>query len=417
MSAVQDSPPPVQTLKKPTIVYLLIIGASKLIGSLFATVQMVYFASDVTPDPLRLVLIWTVFQISVLLFEVPTGVVADVYSRRLSVILGFLVMGVGSLIVGGFANYFWVLLGMVVLGVADSFLSGALDAWLADEIGPDRVGAVYLRGSQIAQIAILAGIPIGTALGTITLNLPIILSGALYLLLGLALIGIMPEEGFQPIPAEARESWRTLFQTFRDGVQLVRGRSVLITILVISAVAGISTTGFEGLWTAHMLERIAFPAIGNLEPVVWFGVINATVSILSLLGMEFFRRRVDVSSQTAIVRMLTITSGITAFCMTVFGVIGNFWLAAGVYSLSYALRIASSPISTAWINQNVDSKVRATVLSMDNQVNYLGRMTGGPIVGAIGSAFSLPVALITTGLARIPITVLYARVLVKGEER
>lgn len=416
MSAVQDSPPPVQTLKKPTIVYLLIIGASKLIGSLFATVQMVYFASNVTQDPLRLVLIWTVFQISVLLFEVPTGVVADVYSRRLSVILGFFVMGVGSLIVGGFANYFLVLLGMVVLGVADSFLSGALDAWVADEIGQDRVGSVYLRGSQIAQLAILAGIPIGTALGTIALNLPIILSSALYLLLGLVLIGIMPEEGFQPIPAETRESWRTLFQTFWDGVQLVRGRSVLMTILVISAVAGISTTGFEGLWTAHMLEHIAFPVVGNLEPVVWFGVINATVSILSLLGMEFFRRRVDVSSQTAMVRMLTITSCVTAFCMTAFGVLGNFWLAAAIYSLGYALRIASSPISTAWINQNVDSKVRATVLSMDNQVNYLGRMTGGPIVGAIGSAFSLPVALITTGLARIPITILYARILAKGKE-
>ena len=341
------------TPKKPDQIYYFIIGADKLIGSIFATVQMVYFATHVTQDPLRLVLIWTVFQVSVLVFEIPTGVVADMYSRRMSVILGFLVTGVGNFIVGGFSIYTLVLIGMVVLGVANSFLSGALEAWIADEIGTEQVGAVYLRGSQIAQGAILAGIPIGTALGTVSLKLPLILSGVLYLLLGLILIRVMPEVGFQPIPADKRKSWRVFFQTFRDGIQLVRGRLVLATILLISAVAGISTTGFEGLWTAHMLESIVFPAVGKLEPVVWFGIINASVSILSLIGMAFFRRRVDVSSQTAIVRMLIVSSSITAVCMILFGTVRNFWLAAGLYSLGYALRIASGPISSAWTNQNI----------------------------------------------------------------
>jgi DHA3 family tetracycline resistance protein-like MFS transporter len=405
-----------QPHQKTEVIYLFIVGANKLIGSLFATVQMVYFATHVTNDPFQLVLIWTVFQISVLLFEIPTGVVADVYSRRLSIILGFLVTGIGNFLVGGFSIYILVLAGMVILGIGDSFLSGALEAWISDEIGEDRVGKVYMRGSQISQIAILAGIPIGSVLGTINLSLPMILSGFLFLLLGLALIKVMPEKGFQPIPAEERKSWRTLFQTFGDGIHLVQGRPILITILVISAVAGISATGFEGLWTVHMLEHIIFPKIGNLEPVVWFGTINGTVSILSLIGIEFFRRKVDVSSQTAMVRMLLTTSSITTFCMIVFGMIGNFWLAAGVYCLGYALRIASSPISTAWTNQNVESNVRATVLSMNNQVNYLGRMTGGPIIGAIGTAFSLPIALFTAGLARGPITILYASVLKKGNK-
>ena len=73
--------------KKAEVIYLSIIGADKLIGSLFATVQMVYFASNVTNDPFQLVLIWTVFQISVLLFEIPTGVVQPAfigYSRFFS---------------------------------------------------------------------------------------------------------------------------------------------------------------------------------------------------------------------------------------------------------------------------------------------------------------------------------------------
>ncbi len=110
-----------QAHQKAEAIYIFIVGANKLIGSLFATVQMVYFATHVTNDPFQLVLIWTVFQTSVLLFEIPTGVVADVYSRRLSVILGFLVTGIGNFLVGGFSIYFLVLAGMVVLGIGDFF--------------------------------------------------------------------------------------------------------------------------------------------------------------------------------------------------------------------------------------------------------------------------------------------------------
>lgn len=403
--------------KNAQVIYLIIVGADKLIGSLFATVQMVYFATRVTSDPFQLVFIWTVFQISVLLFEIPTGVVADVYSRRLSVILGFLATSLGSLFVGAFQTYSTVLLGMVILGIGDALLSGALDAWIADEIGNEGVGPVYMRGSQVAQIAILAGIPIGTALGTIALNVPILLSGALYLLLALFLTRAMPERGFQPIPPEERRSWHTMFSTFKEGVQLVRGRSVLLTILGISAASGLASAGFEGLWTANMLENVAFPTIGSFEPIVWFGGINAAVSIMSLIGIELFRRKVDVGSQRAIVRTLMVTASLSTMCMIVFGLLGDFWLAAAAYSLSYSLRIASSPLFKAWINRNVESSVRATVLSMDNQINYLGRIAGGPIIGAIGSATSLQAALVAAGLIRVPVTVLLARSVPQTTER
>jgi hypothetical protein len=85
--------------------------------------------------------------------------------------------------------------------------------------------------------------------------------------------------------------------------------------------------------------------------------------------------------------------------------------------LSYSLRIASSPVFKVWINQNVESSVRATVLSVDNQINYLGRIAGGPIIGAIGSAISLKAALVAAGLMRVPITVLLARLVIQATER
>jgi DHA3 family tetracycline resistance protein-like MFS transporter len=398
-------------------VYLIMTGADWLIYSLFSTVVYVYLATYVTDDPFQLVLIWTVFTTTKLLFEIPTGVIADVYSRRLSVIIGYAMIGVGAIVEGVFQIFELVLLAQVVWGIGFTFTSGALDAWIADEIGEERVGHAYMRGSQVGQVAFLIGIPISTALGTIALNIPIILAGMLFLLLALFLVLVMPEEGFQRSPQEESKSWRSMFMTLRDGVRLVRGRTVLLAILLISTVYGLSSSGFDNLWTLNMLENLTFPEIGNFKPVIWFGFFNAVVTILGLVGTEIVRRKVDISSQAAIVRTLMFLTSATAICMVIFGLTGNFWLAATVYCLSITLRTTSDPILRTWINQNTESHVRATVLSMESQVNSLGQMIGGPTIGGIGTAISLPVALVTSGLARVPVAILFARLVLQGKRK
>jgi DHA3 family tetracycline resistance protein-like MFS transporter len=396
-------------------VYLILTGANWLIFSLFSTVESVYLATSITDDPFRLVFIRTVLTMTTLLFEIPTGIVADVYSRRLSVILGIAMIGVGALLEGAFPVYGLVLLSQVVWGIGFTFVSGASDAWIADEIGEERVGQVYVRGSQLGQVLVLIGIPIGTALGTVALNTPIILAGVLYLLLAALLMFVMPEEGFRCSPPEERESWRTMFKTFGESVRLLRGRPILIAILLISAVYGLSSAGFDNLWTVNMLENLTFPAIGNLQPVVWFGLLNGVVTVLGLVGTEIARRKVDTGSGAAIVQALMFLTSATAICMVAFGLAGSFWLAVTAYSLSIALRITSDPILRTWINQNTESNVRATVLSMDSQVNSLGQMIGGSTIGGIGSAISLQAALVTTGLARVPVAMLFARLVFRNK--
>ncbi|MBN1316781.1 MAG: MFS transporter [Anaerolineales bacterium] len=397
-------------------IYLIMVTIEGFIYSLYATVDYVYRATFVTDDPFQLALISTVFPVIIMLFEIPTGIVADVFSRRLSVIIGFVLMGFGAFIEGILPVFEWVLLAQVVWGIGYTFISGALDAWIADEVGQERVGKAYMRSAQISQIAYLVAIPISTTLGAIALQIPIILSGAVLVLLSVFLIVFMPEEGFRRNPLEKRESWRVMINTFRDGVRLVRGRPMLVAILVISAVYGLSSLGFDNLWTLNMLENVPFPARWDLEPVVWFGILNGIVSVLGLLGTEIVRRRTDVNSQTVIVRALMFLTGGTALCMMIFGLTRNFFLAATAFCFSHTFRTTSDPILKTWINLNAESNVRATVLSMDSQFNSLGKMVGGPLIGAIGSTISLQVALFLTGLVRVPVTILFSRLVVLGKK-
>lgn len=393
--------------------YLIMSAAEWLIFSLFDVVVFIYLAEQVTSDPFQLVFIHTVFTMTSILFEIPTGLVADVYSRKLSVIIGYILIGLAALLEGGIPVYGWVILAQVLWGIGHTFISGAQDAWIADEVGEERVSQAYMQGSQVGQIAFLIGIPIGTALATISLQLPILLSGFLFIALGVFLSLVMPEEGFQRVPAERRESWAKVWGTFRESIHLVRGRAVLAAILVISVVYGLSSAGFDNLWTVFMLETQIFPSWGDFPPVVWFGFFNIVVTLLGLVGTELVRRRAELTSQSAVVKILLVLTSLTAVSMAVFGLSGNFWLAGAVFCLSLTFRTISDPLFRIWINQNVESNVRATVMSMESQTFSLGQAVGGSIIGAIGSAISLPVALISTGLARIPVAILYLRLIFK----
>ena len=144
-------------------IYLGIRGAFALFFALWATVAAVYRIEVVGLDPLRLVLLGTALEVAVFVFEVPTGVFADTFGRRRSVIIGCILMGSGFALEGAIPTFAAVLAAQAVWGVGYTFISGALEAWIADE-APDRdLGRVYLRGEQADYLGSFVGIPAGRA--------------------------------------------------------------------------------------------------------------------------------------------------------------------------------------------------------------------------------------------------------------
>jgi DHA3 family tetracycline resistance protein-like MFS transporter len=406
-------------LKKLTAypVYLTMQAAQGLFFSLIFTVNLVYHATTVGLNPLQLVLVGTVLEGSVFLFEIPTGVVADVYSRRLSIIIGFFLMGLGFIVEGTFPLFGTVLLAQIFWGIGATFISGAEQAWIADEIShanggtEEAVGRVFLRGTQFYQAGMLVGIGLSVTLASVTITLPIILGGILFIVLALFLVLVMPEDGFTPTPQRGHDSWQAMGQTARDGVRLVRVRPLLVTILVISAVFGMFSEGFDRLWTPHILENFTLPTLGQLEPIVWFGIINAVTMFLTLGVAEVVRRRVDTDSHQAIVRALLSLNGLLAASVIFFGLTTSFALALAAFWMAGTLRAILGPLYMAWINQHVESKVRATMFSVNGQVDAIGQIAGGPVVGAIGTVFSLRAALVMAGVILAPALGLYARTL------
>ncbi|MGD2078243.1 MAG: MFS transporter [Chloroflexota bacterium] len=392
-------------------IYLIIQGSFGMFFTMMALVSAIYRVESAGLDPLQLVLVGTVLETTVFVFEIPTGIVADVYSRRLSVVIGYLLIGLGFILEGALPVFATILLAQAIWGFGYTFISGAEQAWLADEVGEDQLANIYLRGSQIAQVGTLLGIVTATALGTLGLNLPILLGGALILALGIFLAIFMPEGGFSPTPAAERHTWREARQTLSTGLRTVHGRPMLILMMLIALIYGLSSEGLDRLWQAHFLANISFPTLGDLEPVVWFGLIGVGQMVLTIGAAEFLKRRVQVENQRAAVNALLIVNGIVVGALIWFGLSRTFLAATASIWTIQVMRQSGGALYGAWLNKGLKSEARATILSINGQADAVGQIVGGPIVGALALRFGLRAAMVAVALMLSPVLALYARAL------
>lgn len=380
-----------------------------MLGTLFS----VYLIVDAGLDPFRLLILGTVLEASVLVFEVPTGVVADVVSRRLSVIVGLFVIGAGLFVTGAFESFGLLVLGSTLWGLGWTFVSGAEEAWIADEVGEDEAAKLYLRGAQAGQLGALLGIPVAVALATADLGLPIVVAGIGWMVLGLAMAFLMPEEHFnRTVNGERKRMVRTL----TEGVRTVRRNHVLVLVLVVAALHGMATEGFDRLSQLHLLRGTSFPEVGRLGLVVWFGVIEAVGLLLAIAATEILKRKADVASHAGTTRVLAGIDLLLVASVVAFGLLGAFWFALLAYWTVAFLREVREPVFTAWVNRGLESSTRATVNSVAGQMDAVGQIAGGPTIGVVAVWSGVPAAIAVAGLLRAPALALYGRALRHGVE-
>jgi MFS family permease len=375
------------------------------------TVTAVYFVQVIDMSPLELVLVGTAMEVAVFVFEIPTGVVADTYGRKRSLLIGWMVMGLAMVGVAASETFLPVLLAYALWGFGYTFTSGAEQAWITDEVGVASVGRVFARGQQLGYAGGLVGIGASVALASWSLPGAIAFGG----LLSAAFVGFaavfMPETGFRrPAHSTGRRGPHVLASGARRSVVFVRARPLLLLILATTFFAGASTESFDRLWQAHILLDIGLPSLGSLDPVVWFGIFGAVTMLLGLVGSEYLVRRFTRVGQQRLARLLLAVTAAQMGTIVVFALSGSFAVAVAGMWAYYLTRSLAGPVYDTWVNEQItDSSVRATVISISGQSDAVGQVVGGPGLGAVGSVWSIRAALLAGAAVLAPALGLYAR--------
>ena len=401
-------------LKDPYRLYIYISFLSQLFSTFIFTVSLLYQVSVVKLDPLQLVLVGTVLEITVFLFEIPTGIVSDLKSRKLSIIIGYFLIGAGFLLEGLFPYLLTVLLAQVAWGIGYTFTSGSLQAWIADEIGEEKASLAYMRGAKAGNLGQLVAIPLSILIGYFMINLPIIVGGLCMISLAVFLIIFMQENHFKPLKRSERISaWETMKENLDKIIFFSRTSFILRMLFLIALFIGFYSEGFDRLWLPHLLEMAKITTLPMEQLVLLTGGIQLVVVLLSFILLHFLNKSTIYQELNRIYIALFI--GCSSIVIALIGFAASEYIIGLLicYVLIQVSRKVMYPLEDIWLNKIIpDSSTRATFFSVKGQVDAVGQISGGPVIGYIATSFTIRTAILISALVLSPVLFLY-RILLK----
>ena len=352
------------------------------------------------------------FTAGMVVFEVPTGALADTWGRRTSYLLGAATLLLSTLLYlamwRAHAPLWGWAVASILLGLGFTLFSGATEAWLVDALAfsgyRESLESVMARGQIVGGAAMLAGSVAGGVIAQVTnLGVPYIIRS---LMLGLTLVaafflmkdlGFTPERGKGPL-AEVR---RVVRASLDNGWRNPPVRWLMLAAL---CAGGVDIFAFYAL-QPYLLElygdRQAFGIAGLAAAVVAGSEMVAGLVVPHV--RRLFARRTHA---------LIVASLVGIACLALIGVTSSFWLAIVllvIWGLTFSI---GTPIRQAYLNGILPSQQRATVLSFDNLMGSAGGVAAQPALGRAADVWGYPAAYVLSAgiqLAAVPFLVLARR--------
>jgi MFS family permease len=339
------------------------------------------------------------YSLGTVLFEVPTGVVADTLGRRISFLLSVAVLAAATGVYVGLAQ---VGAGVVAFALASigmalgfTFYSGAMEAWLVDALNATGyrglLDRVFARGQQVTGAAMLVGTVGGGLLGQIDLSIPYVVRSALLVTVFVVAYVVMHDIGFTPRSLPARHLPGEIAANARAGVAFGWAQRPIRLLMLASLVQ----MGFIA-WAFYAAQPYLLDLLDS--GAIWVaGLVAAGIAGSTIAGnqvVEYFSRYCGRRTT------LLLAAGVleTAAAILV-GVAGSFWVALPALLVLTAGMGITSPVRQAYLHQLVPSERRATVISFDSMVSGVGGVGGQVGLGALGEARSVGTAFVVGGVA------------------
>jgi MFS family permease len=377
--------------------YLAISGLFTLAASVIWGVNTL-FLLDAGLDIFEVFIANAAFTAGMVIFEIPTGVVADTSGRRRSFLLSAATLLVSTLayvaiaaVGGGLALF---VAASLLLGLGFSFYSGAVEAWLVDALKATgyqgQLDQVFARGEMVSGAAMLVGSVGGGLLGNLDLAWPFLVRALL--LGGVFLVGLgwMHDVGFTPRTTRLAAMPEEMGRVLRDSVEFGwRSRPVRLLMLASLFQGGYMMWGFYA-WPPYFLELLGRDA-------VWVsGVVAALIALSTIAGntlVELFTR--VCGKRTT---LLLWAAGVMVAAVVGVGLAGSFWLALALLLVATVAEGVAMPVQQAYLHQVVPSSQRATVVSSVSLVSSAGGIGGQLGLGYVARSQSVAVGYVTGGL-------------------
>jgi MFS family permease len=377
-------------IKKTIYCYLALRACFEFSISCLVATYVVYLIQRGGLNLLQVNLVNLAFFITLMVFEIPTGAIADIFGRRLSYGLAGCAYGLSSLVYASSHTFWGFVLGEVFGAVGSTFANGALQAWMIDRIkhyGDARsCGHIFAKEQYCNGFARMAGVMLGAYFADIDLVLPWLIGGIGILFIALTAMFVMKEEYAVP----KKHSWCENARKFRQMLGTVRKHArennVVRFLLVIGFVNMLTVSAPNMQWQPFFLPHLpnkvylGYIFVANIVAMM-FGAFLAT----KVLHQYFGERRALLVGQLVV----GLSVGVTTF----FG----FPLALTFFLLHEIGRGAWYPLRDMYLHNNVPSASRASLASLASTFSHIGGMVGLLFSGFVAQYLSINTAWVLSG--------------------
>ena len=335
-----------------------------------------------------------VFSAGMMLFEVPTGVIADTLGRRVSYLLGTLTLAGSTFLYWALwmaeaPFVLWAVVSML-LGLGFTFFSGAVEAWLVDALHYAKyegtLETVMGRGQMVSGAAMLGGSVLGGVIAQVTsLGVPFLMRVGVLVGMFFLAARTMFDYGFTPEPsARPLKEVRTVFDaSIKHGLRNPPVRWVMLAAPFASGV---------GIFTFYALQPYLLELWGDESAYSVAGLAAAIVAGAQILGgylapsfRQLFRKRTTA---------LILATFLSVAVLAALGLTDSFWVALALLTGWAMVFAAEMPIRQAYLNDMIPSRQRATVLSFDSLMGSSGGVVIQPVLGRAADVYSYSTSLV-----------------------
>ena len=341
------------------------------------------------------------FTAGMVVFEVPTGVVADGWGRRVSFLLGTVTLAGSTylyfLLWQLSAPFWWWAVVSVLLGLGFTFFSGAVEAWLVDALRftgyEGGLETVLGRGQMVSGAAMLAGSVAGGVIAQATnLGAPFLIRVGVLLAMFVVAFLLMRDVGFTPErsahPLTATRA--VLDASIENGL---KNPPVRYVMLAAPFSAGV------GIYVFYALQPYLLQLFGDRHAYSVAGLAAAIVAGAQVLGGWLAPRiRRLVRKRTTV---LILSGVVSASILVVLGFTGVFWVALALLTFWAMVASAATPVRQAYVNDMIPSKQRATVLSFDSLMGSSGGVVVQPLLGRAADVYGYSTSLAVSGVIEL----------------
>jgi MFS family permease len=321
------------------------------------------------------------FTAGMVLFEIPTGVVADTAGRRLSYLLGTVTLSASTLLYVLLWQveapfWAWAVVSMLI-GLGYTFFSGAVEAWLVDALTATgftgSVDSVFGRGQVVSGAAMLGGSVAGGFIAEqSSLAVPFLLRGLILLVMFALALALMHDLGFAPVKGGriTTEVRNVASASIEHGWRAPAVKWLMLESLV---------AGGVGIYAFYALQPYLLELYGDPEAYQIAGLVAAIVAGAQIVGgLAAPRIRQRLARRTSALLLLAVLNVAT---LALIGLANSFWAVLALIVVWGLLFSASMPIRKAYLNGLIPSRQRATILSFDSLMNSSGGVWTQPLLG------------------------------------